>query len=174
MTPGEQTPIAVRIIGCGRWLRGDDQVGLMIAEELLGALDGDVDSSARVAVESTEAPSADLFVEGLERDALLVIIDAARLTEGVTPGTWTRIDYLQDAQRVRDKCRTSTHALSVDAALEMAAALDMMPSHVWIYAVAGEDFGYSEHLSARLAQAVPEITARIRADVVDWLKRYAR
>ena len=174
MTMREQTPIAVRIIGCGRWLRGDDQVGLMIAEELLGALDGDVGSTPKVAVESTEAPRADLFVEGLRRDGLLVIIDAARVTEGVTPGTWTRIDYLQDAQRIRDKCRTHTHALSVDAALEMAAALDMMPSHVWIYAVAGEDFGYNEHLSAGLAEALPEITARIRADVANWLKRHAR
>ena len=174
MTMREQTPIVVRIIGCGRWLRGDDQVGLMVAEELLGALDGDVDSSPRVVVESTEAPSTDLFVEGLGRDGLLVIIDAAQVTEGVTPGTWTRIDYLQDAQRVRDKCRTNTHAMSVDAALEIAAALDMLPRYVWIYAVAGEDFGYNEHLSAGLTKALPEITARIRADLADWLKRHTR
>jgi hydrogenase maturation protease len=170
MSVHERTPTAVRIIGCGRWLRGDDQIGLMIAQALRSALEGDDVSSPLVAVESTEAPSADLFVEGLGCNGLLVVIDAARVTEGVTPGTWTRIDYLRDAQRVRDKCRTHTHALSVDAALEMAAALELLPRHVWIYAVAGEDFGYHEHLSAGLAKALPEITARIRADVAVWLR----
>jgi hydrogenase maturation protease len=163
---------SIRIVGCGRSLRRDDQVGLVIAEALREHAARLSEKGPRVSVEMTEAPGAELFItEGADRDGLLTIIDAAQATEGVTPGTCTRIDYHAQPDRIGEKCRTNTHTLSVDAALETAAALGLLPKTVWVYAVAGEDFGYGPDLSPDLASRVPQVAGRIVSDVEQWVMR---
>jgi hydrogenase maturation protease len=171
--PRKSPPI--RIIGCGRALRCDDQVGLVIAEALREHAARLNEEGARISVEVTEAPGAELFIaEGPDRNGLLIIIDAAQATEGVAPGTCTRIDYHTQPQRVGAKCCTNTHMLSVDAALETAAALGLLPETVWVYAVAGEKFGYGEGLSLGLHARVQELVTRIADEVQDWLANRAR
>jgi hydrogenase maturation protease len=173
MSTDQQQLPSIRIIGCGRSLRCDDRIGLMIAEALRSTLAAIYANDAHVAIETTEAPSAEQCAMESDPDGLLIIIDAARATESVKPGTWTRIDYHDRPDRIGEKCRTNTHTLSVDAALETAAALGLLPKTVWVYAVAGKDFGYGEELSPGLHARVPELVTRIADDVRDWLANSA-
>ncbi|UCF33508.1 MAG: hydrogenase maturation protease [Phycisphaerales bacterium] len=171
----QKSPPPIRIIGCGRALRRDDQVGLVIAKALREHAARLNEKGTRISVETTEAPGAELFIsEDPDRHSLLIIIDAAHATQDVAPGTCTRIDYHAQPQRVGAKCRTNTHTLGVDAALETAAVLGLLPKTVWVYAVAGEKFGYSDELSPAVRASVNDLPGRIERDVQSWLSQYEK
>ena len=154
---------SVRVIGCGRWIRGDDQVGLLVAEALARL------RLPRTQVETTEAPGAELF-DGLRPEDLLILVDAASARNTQPTGSLVRIDYRSAPDRIGTRCRTNTHTLSVDAALELGLELGMLPADVWIYVVAAEDFGFGEEVSAPVADCIPEAVRRIRHDVEAWLR----
>ena len=107
------------VVGCGRWLRRDDQVGLLVARRLseAGLLD------ARIV--ETESPGGDLPVE-LEGADLLVVVDAARPGKTTAPGAWSRIDYRREADRIVsrpsmiDVCRSANDFRSTTISSEMA------------------------------------------------------
>ena len=159
----EHSPRSVLVIGCGRYLRRDDQVGLLIAERLRQTM---VPLPEGITVHTTEAPCATMFADAdADREALLVLIDAARGTGGVAPGSVLALDYHAQPERLRVGGRTNTHTLSVDAALGLGRELNLLPAQVWIYAVAGVDFDYGETLSPEVAKVIPEVVARIRQQI---------
>lgn len=145
------------VIGCGRRLRRDDQVGLLVAERLaeqLGPLPDDV------RIITTEAPCASLF-DGLAPATRVILVDAAQACDGFPPGAIETIDYRATPHRIRDRARSDTHSLSVDSALALAMQLDMLPQSVRILAIAGEDFGFGEGTSPRVESAIDECAGRI-------------
>lgn len=155
----------VCLFGCGRWLRCDDQTGLLIAEAIAAlALPG-------VVVRLSEAPAADLPV-GLDGADLLIVVDAARSNERFPPGTWQRIDYRLAPERLSARGSTlDVHQLSVEAALKLAEELRLLPPEVWVYAVAVAGNDYGEEISPLVRPVLTELAARISADIAAWQNR---
>lgn len=161
MMPGN-TSAQVCIVGCGRWLRGDDQAGLLVAQALAGA------ELPLVRVILTESPCGDLPAES-DGVRLLIVVDAAKPAPGVSPGTWTRIDYRRRPERIEPRQPAGdAHQLSVDAALGLAEQLGTLPPAVWVYAVALGHCDYGTELTPAVQGAVQELTQRIPADIAAW------
>ncbi|MCC6361374.1 MAG: hydrogenase maturation protease [Phycisphaerales bacterium] len=159
----------VLIIGCGRSSRRDDQFGLHVAARLAEA------PPAGVRVLATEAPGADLLTN-LEGIRLLVIVDAAH---GGETGRWRRLVFagagpIDRAGALLDvglRSLHSSHLIGVAEALRIGEELEMLPPQIWIYAAAGEDFGYGEEMTGPVARAAGEVVWQIRSDVVEWQAR---
>lgn len=159
----------VLIIGCGRSSRRDDQFGLHVAARLAET------PPAGVRVLATEAPGADLLTN-LEGIRLLVIVDAAH---GGEAGRWRRLVFAGAGTTNRAgalldvglRSLHSSHLIGVAEALHIGEELEMLPPQIWIYAVAGEDFGYGAEMSGPVARAAGEVLWQIRADVVEWQAR---
>jgi hydrogenase maturation protease len=161
----------VCVIGCGRSHRGDDQIGLRVAEVLEG------NPPAHTTLRTSQAPGVDLIAD-LEGVDLLVVVDAAQATEEFPVGEATRIDYLSppassgSPQLTPPRAAQSdpSHMLGVNYALKLGRDLKILPQNVWIYTVAGQDFGYGARVSAEVEAAVQSVAKRIRADVAAWLR----
>jgi hydrogenase maturation protease len=157
----------VLIVGCGASLRRDDQAGLRVAEALARA-----GLPEQVRVKTTESPCVDLLVDLASQPdiSLFVIIDAAAPGPERAPGTWRRIDQRRQPQRIRMGDRSSIHGLSVDAAFEIAAQMDMLPPNVWVYVIAVADIAYGEEMTPAVSEAIGILSERIAADVKAWLQ----
>ena len=161
--------VDVRIVGCGRPFRRDDQVGLLVADALRRS------PPRCTRIEQAQASSLDLLPE--RDDAkLLIIIDAARGAMGIEVG---RVECIRFGAARRPgapalplpadlRGADSTHVIGVQTALELGAALGTLPPEVWVYAVFGRDFGYGEELSPGVAAALAALPERIAHDVAAW------
>jgi hydrogenase maturation protease len=153
------------VVGCGRWLRRDDQVGLLVAQTLAKAgLPG-------VRIVATESPWSDILTE-LEDLDLLIVVDAAREGTDTPPGAWARIDYRQEPERIRVYGPSlDAHQLSVGAALSLASEMGVLPPDVWVYAVAVENCDHGEQVAPAVHQAVSELVERIPGDIDAWVEK---
>jgi hydrogenase maturation protease len=148
----------VTVVGCGRCDRGDDGVGLRIAEALA---ERDLPGT-RVVL--SETPGVDLLTEMPGAD-LFVIVDAARATDHHPTGSWERIDYRSfSGSLVLDRGRSS-HGMSIADALALAEQLGELPRRVRIYALFGERFDLGSELSAEAHAAIPEVIAAIESEI---------
>ena len=142
----DAAPRAVQVIGIGNELRRDDGAGIAVARRLEL---GDRPPGVRVSAAHGEA------IELLERwsgcDAV-VIVDSMR--SGAAPGTIRRLDAGDAPLPVRIGGSSSTHAVSLGEAIELARALDRLPHRVVVYAVEGCAFGSGIGLSDEVAAAV--------------------
>lgn len=156
----------VCIVGCGRWLRGDDQAGLQVVKSLLH--DPELSSTT---LRLTESPGADLpnWLDGVR---LLVLVDAARCTSVCPPGAVQKINYRRQKRRIRERVIRDSHSMSVDFALSLAEQLGTLPPDVWVYAIAAEDCGYGEKISPPVLEAMHDVSRRIQHDVKQWINRH--
>ena len=116
----------------------------------------------------TESPCGDLPVE-LDGADLLVVVDAARPGKTTASGTWSRIDYRREPDRIVSRpSMIDVHGLGVDAALNLAREIGLLPDDVWVYAVAVEDCGYGEDLTPAVCRTLDELTVQIPADIAAW------
>ncbi|MCB9853576.1 MAG: hydrogenase maturation protease [Phycisphaerales bacterium] len=143
-----------RVVGCGRWFRRDDQVGLLVVQTLNAM------GSLPAGIAATEAPGAELADQFDDCDRL-ILVDAAAADQTHPPGSWQVIDYRRDPGRLRPRRSDSTHTLSVDAALRLAGELGMLPPSVSIYAIAVADTRQGDELSPAVRAVVPRIAASI-------------
>jgi hydrogenase maturation protease len=141
----------------------DDQAGLLVAQQLGKR------GLQSTAVVCAEAPGDELIPECAQDVDLLVVIDAARADADHPPGSFARFDYRDGPALVSTGSRYNTHTLSVDAGLELAAALGVLPERVWVYAVFGRDFQRGFYLDPDVATCVDSLVARIETDIADWL-----
>jgi len=164
----------VCVFGCGRWLRRDDQTGLLVAREIgRQALDIGCQGQAPagVVVLTSESPAADLPAN-LDDADLLIVVDAAGAADDFPAGTWRRIDYRREPGRIGERGRAvDVHQLSVDAALRLAEQLGILPPEVWVYAIAAGDCGYGEAMTPAVEAAVSELARRIPADIEAWRRQ---
>jgi hydrogenase maturation protease len=134
------------VIGVGNEFRRDDGAGPRVIDRL-GNLAG-----VRMAI--CDGEPARLI--GLWEDAdLAVVVDAVR---GEQPGRLHELD-LDTVGRHRGS--SSSHALGLEAAVELAQALDRLPARLVILAVEGADFNLGLGLSPPVAAALPELAARV-------------
>ncbi|TWT41938.1 hypothetical protein RAS1_30620 [Phycisphaerae bacterium RAS1] len=177
---------AALIIGCGRRHRCDDQIGLLVAEHVVAS------APPNTTTLSSEAPGPDLLAEltGME---LLIVIDAAQAAPSLPLGAWRRfsLDAVDPAllhsvgplspsplsertpmlRRTRMSDATAhaaPHALGVADALELGETLGLLPPDVWVYAVAGVNFGYGDELSDGLKAVIDQVADAIGRDLARW------
>jgi hydrogenase maturation protease len=149
------------VIGCGRWMRRDDQVGLLAARALqrMGV------PEARVV--TTESPAIDILAN-LDGISLLILIDAARPDDDHPPGTWQRLEYSEATFTYRPGVQLDSHALGVDAALDVAQATGRLPENIWIYAIAADDCELGTAPTTTVRRCVKDVARGILRDIRVW------
>jgi hydrogenase maturation protease len=139
----------VLVIGVGNERRGDDGAGLETARRLReGARLAEID------VREAQGEAIELLDAWQDRDAV-VLVDAMR--SGAAPGTIRRLDASREPLPARLRGSSSTHAVALDQAIELARALDRLPQRVVVYAVEGRCFETGAEVSDEVAAAVPAL-----------------
>ena len=143
------------VIGVGNAYRCDDRVGLDVART----------------VRASDMPGVDVLELSGEGAALLeswqsartvILIDA--VSSGAPPGTIRRFELPGDTMPLQF-FHYSTHAFSVAEAIELARALDLLPSKLIVYGIEGGSFASGEGLSAVVERSAAHVTRQIVEDL---------
>ncbi|TMS00339.1 hydrogenase maturation protease [Nonomuraea basaltis] len=136
------------VIGLGNDYRGDDGAGLSVARLLrdLGV----------AAIENGGDPAE--LIETWTGADVAIVIDAAR--SGDPPGIVRRFRGTPCLAHGG----SSTHALSLADAVELARSLDRMPGELIVYTVEGADFALGAGLSEAVSAAAWNIARTILRD----------
>ena len=142
---------AIRIIGLGNGLRGDDAVGLQVARRLRQT----VGNCAEVV--EAEMAGVDL-IELMNGARVVILIDAAR--SGKNPGMIHRLD-VSDSPIGARMFPHSSHALGISDALELARATGVLPARVIVYGIEVGNTEPGQPLSSPVAKALDEVVGRV-------------
>jgi hydrogenase maturation protease len=134
----------MKVIGLGNDWRSDDGAGLEVARRLGGA-------------ELAGEPIG--LVDALDVEEV-VLVDA--VSSGATPGTVHRFEADGEPLPARLFGASSTHALGVAEALELARSLDRLPRRVLVLGIEGASFDFGHGLSAPVAGAVDRLVEELR------------
>jgi len=145
----------VLVIGFGNPDRGDDGVGVLVAQNLQGRL------LTGVTILSRTGDPLSLIDDWTDFDALVCIDAAAPMG---TPGRIHRID-LASRDLPRDLTLTSSHAFGLAEVIALARALERAPRNIIVYAIEGHCFDNSAVLTPAVAVAAAETAERIIAEV---------
>jgi hydrogenase maturation protease len=140
---------AVVVIGVGNELCGDDGAGLEVAARVAARVD-----PAEVAVRSVPGEALGLL-EQLPGFRAAVLVDASH--SGAPAGTTRRHDVSVKPLPLSLGSSTSTHAVGVGEALELARALGHLPDRVVLHAIEGERFDAGDDLSGPVRAALPAL-----------------
>lgn len=143
------------VIGVGNRLRGDDGIGLAVAETLRMTLADDTH------VLALEHVGPNLFERWADAHTVL-LVDAS--CSGAAPGTVQRLDARNDPLPA-ETFRLSTHGFGLPEAIELARVLDRLPERLVVFAVEGAEFEHGADLSPRLLAARDELVDRIREEL---------
>ena len=134
------------VIGLGNDWRSDDGVGLEVARRLNGkALVGE--------------PIG--LVEALNGSDEVVLVDA--VSSGAPPGTIHHFEAGSDPLPVRLFGASSTHALGLADAVELARSLGRLPSRVVVYGIEGGEFAFGQGLTPPVAAAADRVVEEVAA-----------
>jgi len=133
------------VIGLGNAARGDDAAGLLAARALGG-------------VELERDPSA--LVELLDGAPSATILDA--VSSGAAPGTVHRFDVSAEPLPASVRRATSTHALGLAEAIELARTLGRLPERVIVYGIEGRSFAAGDPVCAAVRAAVARVVTELR------------
>lgn len=146
---------AVRIIGVGRTVRGDDGAGPRVARALA--------AEALAGVTVTECTGEfDALLDLWEGADAVVVVDAIR--SGAAPGTLVRIDAI--AHRVPAPAGPSSHGFGLAEAIEFGRTLHRLPPVLVVHGVEAADVTPGAGLSPAVAAAIPALVAAVRAEAV--------
>lgn len=142
---------AIRIIGLGNPLRGDDAVGLLVARRLQQKIGH--------CAEVIEAEMIGVGLMELMKGARVVIlIDAAR--SGLAPGTIHRRDA--SAGPIGGRIFScSSHVIGISDALELARAVGTLPATVIVYGIEAGNMEPGQPLSPPVAKALDQVVEQI-------------
>ncbi len=143
----------VVVIGVGNSLRGDDAAGLEAVRSLHERA-----ARAGVAVMEQEGETLGL-IEQWEGATAVVLVDATH--SGSPPGTIHRLDASSTALPAQLRSSSSTHAVGIGEAIELARSLDRLPRRVVLYGVEGRSFGTGAGLSDEVRAAIPALAAAV-------------
>ncbi len=142
------------LIGLGAWDRGDDAVGLVVADALRPRLRHGV-------CVITGRADAMALVLALEGRRVAVAVDALRL-DGVEPGTRREVDLTIDAPPGAPP-RASGHGDALGQGWRLARALGAMPPRAVLVGVVGRTFALGAPLSAEVRRALPALEQAVVA-----------
>ncbi len=93
-----------------------------------------------------------------------VLVDAIR--SGAPPGTIHRIDVSAAPLPAPLGSSSSTHAVGLDEAIELARALGRLPASIVVYGVEGADFDSGSALSAPVGAVVPALAEAVVREAI--------
>lgn len=140
------------VIGVGNRYRGDDSVGLDVAETVLASLGELVDVSF---CEGDPLTLMDLW-EG--RDCVCIV-------DAVTSDS-TELGHIHECDMAKEAVpaiftNTSTHFLDVIQIVELARALNKLPTKIVLFGIEAKNYAMDEGLSQKLQDMLPEISKEI-------------
>jgi hydrogenase maturation protease len=144
----------VVVIGVGNPVGGDDGAGIEVARRVRGRADPEFE-----VLELDGEPGR--LIDAWEGAACAIVVDAA--ASGSPPGTVRRIDAVA-APLPAGLRASSTHALGVAEAVELARALGRLPASLVVYGIEGERFAAGERLSAAVEDAIDDVVDLVLAD----------
>jgi hydrogenase maturation protease len=148
----------VVLIGVGNADAGDDAVGLVVLAALAA---GELPDGVQLTrIEGDTVALLDAFERA---SAAAVLIDAVR--SGSAPGTIHRAEAGTAPLPALLRRGSSTHAIGVAEAIELARVTERLPPRVVLYGVEGARFEAGAGLSGAVAAVVPELVRRVRAEV---------
>jgi hydrogenase maturation protease len=150
------TAARVLVIGVGNPLRHDDGAGLEVARALRRRA-----PAARVEVCEHEGETLGLLVRFEDADAV-VIVDAVR--SGAAPGSVRRVEATGEPVPAELRSSSSTHAVGLAEAIELARALGRLPERVILYGLEGARFDAGSGLSPAVGAAVPALVEEVLAE----------
>jgi len=158
----------VVVIGVGSEFRCDDGAGPAVINHLRGTVPASVELLC-----SDGEPTR--LMEAWMHAAAAIVIDAVR-GGGAAPGTLHRLvvpepvaDHDAPAvpgQAVSPVAPASSHGLGLSDAIELSRVLSRLPALLILHGVQGEAFGFGQAFSPAVADAIDDLTARVRADVL--------
>ena len=154
------------MIGLGNADRGDDAVGLRVAERVRELAPAGVD----VAVTEDPLGMLDLW-QGHE---VVVVVDA--VASGAEPGRLHAVEAgtthppLPGDAWAGDP-RGGSHALGLATAVELGRSLGRLPARLMVLGVEAGGFEHGEPLSPPVEAAVPEAAARVIEEVAGRVPR---
>ncbi|MCR4321832.1 MAG: hydrogenase maturation protease [Candidatus Brocadiaceae bacterium] len=156
-----QNKHSILIIGIGNQYRGDDGVGLRIAQDIKKK------SPDHVNVIEQSGDGISLMDSWKDSDAV-ILIDAVH--SGAQPGTIHRFDV--HTQTIPTKFfHYSTHAFGVAEAIELARALKQLPQNLIVYGIEGKCFEAGIGLSLEVEKAVEEVMIRVKQNILNCSPR---
>ena len=143
------------VVGIGHPDRGDDAVGLVVADRLRGLVpDG-------VTVLSADGEGGALL-DRLSQTKHAVVVDAA--LSGAPAGTIRRFDAAAEALPPA-KYGMSTHGFGLAEAIALGRVLGRLPERCIVFAIEAESFAIGESLSPAVARAAEAVVAQVLAEV---------
>ena len=146
------------VVGVGNELRRDDGVGRHVVRRLRTDRPSGTDL-----VEASG--DADGLIELWGGRGTVVVVDAVRSPD--PPGTLHRWDPERDPWHP-PSAPTSSHGLSLGAAVELARSLGRLPRHLVVHGVTIADVEDGAGLSPAVAAAVPLLVERVRFELAGW------
>jgi hydrogenase maturation protease len=143
------------LIGVGNRLRHDDGAGLEVASRLRATRPPGI----RILEEEGEPAS---LIQCFELMQEVLIIDA--VSTGGKPGDLHRFDATHEPLPA-ETFRSSTHALGVADAIELARELDRLPHRLAVYGIEGEEFKAGEGLSPSVEATVKALVEELHAEL---------
>lgn len=147
---------AKSIIGIGNPYRRDDGAGRAVARRLR-------DEGLENVSITEETGEAAALMEAWRGAREVVLVDAVR--SGSEPGAVFRFDATEEPLPEGYFKPVSTHAFSAAESIELARALDQLPSRVIVYGIEGKDFGQGEGFSPEVEKAIDKVARRIIRDL---------
>lgn len=143
------------VIGVGNSMRHDDGAGLEVVRRVRAVANAAQTAvRAGIAVREYEGETLGLL-EQWEGARAAVLVDAIR--SGVPAGTVDRVDASYAPIPVSLRGSSSTHAVGVGEAIELARALGRLPARVVVYGVHGLRFDAGSGLSEEVREVIPRL-----------------
>ena len=145
--------MALSIIGCGNFDRGDDGAGVLVARRLrvLGV--------ELFSVETSEQRGESFSLMDCWNGFQHVILVDATAPSG-TPGR-VQVWNAHSDKLPEDVFPCSTHAFGVREAVELARAMNRLPQTLRIYGIEGKQFSFGTPLSPEVERAVEFVTQQL-------------
>jgi hydrogenase maturation protease len=143
------------VIGLGNDHRGDDAAGLEAARRLAPLLDGEAE------VRAHPGEPLDLIDAWAEAD-LVVLVDATR--SGLPPGSVRRYRPITGEDPPRG-LGSSSHAVDLRVALDLARAMGMAPRELVVFGVEGARFELGASCSEAVTRALDDVVERVADEV---------
>ena len=139
---------AIRIIGCGNLLRGDDAAGVLVIHRLRD-----------IGIPAEEATGEVLrLFEQWQPDETVYLVDAA--AADAPPRTILRFSP-EELPRHKGEFRFSTHGVSITEVVGLAGIVGKMPRELVVIGIVGENFRTGARMTPAVRDAVEVVAAEL-------------